>query len=180
MNIKDKTGCSDSASAGMIMNSDAEDSMKAPRAHFSVKCYDKDGDLKWSEEVDNLVTTAGKTDIIDKYLKGSAYTAAWFCLLKGTGSVAVGDTLASHAGWSEVTPYAGNRPTITWGTTAAGSNTCAQISISCNASATVAGCGTSTVNTGTSGTLYNIVDFAASRSVISGDTLQITITLSAT
>jgi hypothetical protein len=82
-----------------------------------------DGEVKWVEEFDNLVTTEGKNDILDKYFKGSAYTAAWYLGLKGTGSAAVGDTLASHAGWAEVTPYAGNRPAITFGTTAAGSNT---------------------------------------------------------
>jgi hypothetical protein len=52
----------------------------------------------------------GKNDLLDKYFKGSAYTATWFLCLKGTGTAAVGDTLASHAGWAEVTPYSGNRP----------------------------------------------------------------------
>lgn len=156
------------------------DSTKAPSIRYRFECYDSLGVLKWVEEFENLVTTGGKTDIIDKYLKGSSYTAAWYLGLKGTGSAAAGDTLASHAGWTEQTPYAGNRPTITWGTTSSGSNTASAVSISINASATVAGGFTCTVNTGTSGILYSVGDFSASRTVASGDTLNVTPTLAVT
>lgn len=135
---------------------------------------------KWTEDVTNLVTTGGKTDIIDKYLKGSSYTAAWFLGLKGTGSANAADTLASHAGWAEETPYAGNRPAITWGTTTAGSNTATAVSISITGTATVAGAFTATVNTGSSGVLYSVSDFAAPRSVANGDTLNVTPTLAVT
>lgn len=154
------------------------DALEAPSMVFEIECIGPDGQVKWRETVRNLVTTPGKTDIIDKYLKGSAYTAAWYLILKGAGTIAAGDTLASHAGWTEVTPYAGNRPAITWGTTSGGSNTATAVSISINATATVAGAGCCTVNSGTSGVLYNMSDFAASRSVASGDTLNVTPTLS--
>lgn len=154
------------------------DILKAPSMTIEVVCLGPDGQEKWREVVHNLVTTAGKTDIIDKYLKGSAYTAAWYVILAGTGTKAVGDTLASHAGWTEVTAYSGNRPAITWGTTSAGSNTSVATSISITGTATVAGAGTASVNTGTSGVLYNVADFAASRSVLSGDTLNVTMVLS--
>lgn len=135
---------------------------------------------KWSEDVTNLVMTAGKTDIIDKYLKGSSYTAAWFLGLKGAGTIAAGDTLASHAGWTEVTPYSGNRPGITWGTTTTGSNTATAVSISITSTSTVAGAFVCTVATGTSGVLYSCSDFSASRSVSNGDTLNVTATESCT
>jgi hypothetical protein len=150
-----------------------------PYFTYEVECIGADGEVKWTEVYKNLVTTVGKTDIIDKYFKGSAYTAAWYLGLKGTGAAAVGDTLASHAGWSEVNPYAGNRPAITFGTTASGSNTATAVSYSINASATVAGAFVASANTGTSGTLYSAGDFATARSVISGDTLNVTLTVSA-
>jgi len=150
----------------------------APRARFSFECLGPDGQLKWAESFDNLVTTAGKTDLLDKYLKAAGYTAGWFLLLKGTGSAAAGDTLASHSGWSEVTPYSGNRPSITWGTTTAGSNTATTVSFSITSAATVAGAGICTVATGTSGLLYNAGDFTSgSKAVDTGDTLNVTITL---
>jgi len=147
---------------------------------FSEKLLSFELETKWTEDVVNLVMTAGKTDIVDKYFKGSSYTAAWYMGLKGAGTIAAGDTLASHAGWSEVTPYAGNRPAITWGTTSSGSNTATAVSYTINATATVAGAFVCTVNTGTSGVLYSCSDFAASRSVASGDTLNVTPTESVT
>lgn len=155
----------------------------APRFTYRVECIGADGQLKWTEEYTNLVTTAGKTDIIDKYFKGSAYTAAWFLGLKGAGAAAVGDTMASHAGWSEVTAYSNaTLPAISFGTTAAGSNTATAVSFSINGTATVAGAFVTTNSTkgATTGTLYSAGDFAASRSVVSGDTLNVTLTVSAT
>ena len=147
---------------------------------YDVECVGPDGATKWKESFHNLVTTVGKTDIIDKYFKGSGYTAAWYLGLKGTGTAAVGDTLASHAGWSEVNPYAGNRPAITFGTTSAGSNTATAVSFSCNGSATVAGAFVANAASGTSGTLYSAGDFSGgSKTVANGDTLNVTLTVSA-
>lgn len=151
-----------------------------PYFTYQVECLDADGNVKWTEEYKNLVTTVGKTDIVDKYFKGSAYTAAWFLGLKGTGTAVVGDTLASHASWAEVNPYTGNRPAITFGTTSAGSNTATAVSYAITGSATVAGAFVASVNTGTSGTLYSAGDFGSPRAVLSGDTLNVTLTVSAT
>jgi hypothetical protein len=154
-----------------------------PYFTYKVECVGADGQVKWTEEYKNLVTTAGKTDIIDKYFKGSGYTAAWYLGLKGTGSAAVGDTMASHAGWSEVTAYANaTLPAITFGTTSGGSNTATVVAFAINGTATVAGAFVTTNSTkgATSGTLYSAGDFGASRSVINGDTLNVTLTVSAT
>lgn len=153
----------------------------SPRFTYAVECFGADGNLKWAETFHNTVTTAGKTDLIDKYFKGSAYTAAWFLGLKGAGTAVVADTLASHASWSEVTPYTGNRPAITFGSTSAGSNTATAVSYSITVAGptTVAGAFVASANTGTTGTLYSAGDLAASRSVVAGDTLNITLTVSA-
>ena len=152
-----------------------------PYFTYQVECLGADGQVKWTEEYANLVTTVGKTDIIDKYFKGSTYTAGWFLGLKGTGAPAVGDTLASHAGWTEVTPYTGNRAGITFGTTSGGSNTATQVSyaITLAGPTTVAGAFVASVSSGTAGTLYSAGDFSQSRSVVSGDTLNVTLTVSA-
>lgn len=176
--MDEKIDAQDKFSCGSVLNPRIEDTFPAPSMKFLVECFDSAGNLKWSENVHNLVMTAGKTDIVDKYLKGSSYTAAWYLGLKGAGSIAAGDTLASHAGWSEVTPYAGNRPAITWGTTSSGSNTSTAVSIAITGTSTVAGAFCCTVNSGTSGVLYNTSDFAASRSVANGDTLNVTPTIS--
>lgn len=168
------------AAAGMVMGQGCDAALEGPFFTYTVECVGADGEVKWTETFRNLVTTVGKTDLIDKYFKGSAYTAAWFLGLKGTGTAAVGDTLASHAGWAEVNPYTGNRPAISFGTTSGGSNTATAVSYSITGTATVAGAFISSAASGTAGTLYSAGDFAASRSVISGDTLNVTMTVSAT
>ncbi|MCE9565862.1 MAG: hypothetical protein K8U57_27875 [Planctomycetes bacterium] len=172
------TTLNNTLATGLITRPALLEAGAAPAFCYDLVCRDQFGNIKWQETIHNLVTTEGKNDIIDKYFKGSSYTAAWYLGLKGTGSAAVGDTLASHAGWTEATPYSGNRPAITFGTTSAGSNTATAVSISINATATVAGAFLSSVNTGTSGKLYSAGDFAASRSVASGDTLNVTPTVS--
>lgn len=166
--------------AGMVTNPGMAEEIGVPRFVYSVECLGADGAVKWTEEFTNLVTTQGKTDIVDKYFKGSAYTAAWFLGLKGTGTAAVGDTAASHAGWAEVTPYTGNRPAITFGTTSGGSNTASAVgfSITLAGPTTVAGAFIQSANSGTTGVLYSAGDFATSRSVVAGDTLNVTVTVS--
>ena len=148
---------------------------------YLFECFDKDGNLKWREEVPNLVTNAGLNDLLDKYLKGSSYTAAFYVGLKGSGSAAAANTLASHSGWSEITAYSGNRKALTLGSVSSQSvdNSASKASFAINGSATVAGAFVATASSGTSGTLYGVADFGASRSVENGDTLNVTVTLTA-
>jgi hypothetical protein len=96
--------------------------------------------LKWRDTIENLVTTAGKNDMLDKYLKGSAYTQTFRMGLKGTGSAAAGDTQSSHAGWSEVglanaPTYSGSRPSITFNSASSGSSSSPTTSFSITSSA---------------------------------------------
>lgn len=166
--------------AGLVAGAGTKEATAGPRFKYTVECVGADGKVRWVEEFENLVTTAGKTDLIDKYFKGSGYTAAWYLGLAGAGTKAAGDTLASHGGWTEVTAYSGNRQAITFGTTSSGSNTATVVSFSITGTATVAGAFIASAASGTSGTLYSVGDFAASRSVLSGDTLNVTMTVSAT
>ena len=157
-----------------------DEPLRAPRFRYTLECIAPDGSQRWVETFDNLVTTAGKTDIVDKYFKGSAYTAAWFLGLKGTGAAAVGDTPASHAGWAEITAYAASTlPAIAFGTTAAGSNTATAASFAMNGAYTVAGifAATNSAKGATTGTLYSAGDFASARSGAAGDTLNATLTV---
>ena len=66
------------------------ENMKAPRARYDVVCTDADGNEKWRDTSYNLVTTPGKNDLLDKYLGGIAYTAAWYCgLISSVGFTAI-------------------------------------------------------------------------------------------
>jgi len=86
---------------------------------FTVVCYDKDGNHKWTAKSPNLVVNVGLADMNDKYFSGSGYSATWYLGLYGAASSnnpAAGDTMASHAGWTEVTDYSqSTRPAATFG-----------------------------------------------------------------
>lgn len=152
---------------------------------WTFECRAPDGGLRWLERVPNLVTNEGLDDVLGKYLKGSGYTAAWYVGLKGSGAAAAGDTLASHAGWSEISDYAygspSTRPPLTLGSVSSQSvdNSASPASFAINGTATVAGGFIASVNTGTSGVLYAVADFSSSRDVENGDTLNVTATLTA-
>ncbi|MBW1730013.1 MAG: hypothetical protein JRH08_00780 [Deltaproteobacteria bacterium] len=153
---------------------------------FLVECYDKDGNLKWRDTIKNLVVNEGLNDVLDKYFKGSSYSAAHYCgLTDGTPSFAAGDIMSSHAGWTEVTGYSETtRPQITWGTVSGQSvdNSASKASFSINASVTVGGaflC-TDDAKGGTSGTLYGGGAFSGGdKSLTDGDTLNVQVTATA-
>ena len=153
--------------------------------YYDVKCLGADGQVKWEDTIKNLVVTVGRNDLLDKYFAGSAYTAAWYMGLVNGGTTptyAAGDTLASHAGWTELaagTAYTGNRVTVGWSAASGGSKSSTTTAFSIIASNTVAGALLATVNTGTSGILYSAGNFTGgSRTVASGDTLNVTYTAS--
>jgi hypothetical protein len=154
------------------------------RNFYKFECFDAEGNLKWVEECENLLTTAGATDLLLQYFKASGYTAGWFVGLKGTGTIAAGDTMASHAGWTEVTAYgAATRVGLVLGTPAAGSvdNSASVAGFTFTSGATVAGAFVVNNSTkgGTTGTLYGAADFGASRAPLTGDIINVTVTLTA-
>lgn len=155
--------------------------------HYLVECFDKDGNLKWADEFNNLVVTTGLNWLLDKTFKGSGWTAAHYVgLTAGSPTFAAGNTMASHAGWTEEQTYSeANRQTLTLGTVSAGSvnNSASKAVFSINGTATVGGAFVCDNNTkgGSTGTLYGGGAFSeGNRSVVNGDTLNVTITLSVT
>lgn len=150
--------------------------------HYAVECRDADGNLKWSEEIENLVTTAGKNDALDKYLAGSTYTAAWYLGLIGSTSYttgpAVGDTSASHGGWVEAQGYSqASRPTASFAAASGGSKALASAAVfSINADTTIKGCFliANATKGGTTGVLYSAGLFTGGDKVVqNGDTLNV-------
>ena len=158
---------------------------------YKMECYDKDGNLKWTAESNNLVVNVGLQDMNQKYFAGASYTATWFIGLYGAGASntpAASDTAASHAGWTEIVPYSNaTRPTCSFGTATTAdpsviSNSSSVAAFNINATATVGGAFLISNNTksGTTGTLFSASDFASpgDRSVVSGDTLNVTYSFS--
>jgi hypothetical protein len=158
---------------------------------FFVECRDAEGNLKWTAEQHNLVVNVGLQDMNAKYFTGSGYTAAWFLGLYGAGvsnNPAAGDTMASHAGWTEVTAYSQpTRPAATFGTATTGnpstvSNQLAPAVYTINANTVVGGVFLTSNSTkgGTTGILFSAADFQSpgDRTVGPGDTINVTYTFS--
>jgi hypothetical protein len=145
---------------------------------------------RFAEEFPNLVTTVGRNDILDKYLKGSTYTQTLVMGLCGSGTKAAGDTQGAHGGWSEVggsnaPTYTGNRPAITMGAPSGGVSTSPSTSFAITSSGTVAGCfinnGGSATKDNTGGVLFSAGDFTGGPQAVNNlDTLNVVYTLTAT
>jgi hypothetical protein len=154
-----------------------------PRVRWELERLVSGGGLQWAEAWENLVVDSGLDDYLDKYFRGAAYTAAHFIgLTDGTPTAAAGDTMASHAGWAEVTDYdEATREAYVPGAVAGQSvdNAASKASFSLNAGVTVGGAFATTANTkgGATGTLVSVGAFSAGdRALQNGDTLNVTAT----
>lgn len=158
---------------------------------FTMTCYDKDGKLKWSAEEHNLVVNVGLQYMCGTGLTSVTQVTTWYIGLYGAGASnnpAAGDTMASHAGWTEVVPYSqATRPACTFATAttanpSVATNSASPAAFSINATSTVGGAFlvSNSTKSGSTGTLFSAADFSApgDRSVVNGDTLNVTYTLS--
>jgi hypothetical protein len=182
---------SDSVTAGLITQRAGTERVGAGGV-FTVTCVGADGKEKWSDTFHNLVVNQGLQDMNSKYFAASGYTAAWYLgLVEGPGSgtsFAAGDTLASHAGWTELVPgtaYTGNRKAVTFGTATTADPSVISNSASASSfamlvnSTVVAGAFLTSVSSGTSGILFSAGDFTGGdKTVDSGDTLNVTYSFS--
>ena len=184
----DKIIATDKAEAVTKYNTMPEDSMSIHGTYHAV-CCDAAGNVKWEDDIENLVTTVGKNFTLDTTL-GNVAGGAVVMGLKGTGTAVVADTQASHASWLEVglanaPTYSGNRPTPTFSAASSGSKaTSSAVSFSMTSTGTVAGCfiniGGSATKDNTTGTLFSAGDFSSSKSVVSGDSISVTYTATLT
>ena len=180
----------DHVSSGLIAGTKSNEEAKATGVYY-VECHDKDGNLKWSAESKNLVVNAGLA-----YMAGTALTSVtqittWYIGLYGSGASntpAAGDTMSSHAGWTEVVPYsnatrvAATFVTATTANPSVVTNAASPATFTINATSTVGGAflTSGSAKSGTTGTLFSAADFASpgDRSVVSGDILSVTYTFS--
>jgi len=178
---RETTSSNDVAGVAVGRNAGLSDAIAA-HGRYEIQCFDRDGNLKWSDDIENLVTTAGKNDALDKHLSGSGYTAAWYIGLIGAASYttgpAVGDTAASHGGWVESTDYSeGSRPTAAFSAAAAGAKALSSaLAFTLSGDVTIKGCFlvSNATKGGTTGIIYSAGLFTAGDKVLqSGDTLQV-------
>lgn len=177
----------DTVSSGLIAGTKSTEVAKAT-GKFVIECRDKDGNLKWKAEESNLVVNVGLQYMAGVALTSTTQITTWYIGLYGAGASnnpAATDTLASHAGWTEITPYSGSRPSATFAAATNANpsvvtNTASPTAFTINATATVGGAFLCSAASGTSGTLFSAADFQSpgDRTVASGDTLNVTYTFS--
>ena len=184
----------DTAACGLITNPGSSEGLKAT-GRFLIECYDKDGNLKWTDESKNLVVNVGLQYMAGSALTSTAQITTWYVGLYGAGASNTPDatdTMSSHAGWTEVTDYSeANRPTATFaaatlptgsGNPSVVTNSASKAQFTMNATTTVGGAFLTSNNTkgGTTGTLFSAKDFDSpgDRSVVSGDVVLVTYTFS--
>lgn len=201
----EKSNFGDSASASVTRGAEHSETLGI-QGWYDVKCYDKDGNLKWEDRAPNLVTAVGKQALFDYYFGatgtagGTASGANYLGLAGGAGTYSAADTMASHVGWTEVglanaPTYTGNRQSINWtaasstGTTPSNvtTKTGGAITFAMTSSGTVNGCfinggaSASATKDTTTGILYSAGNFTGgSKTVANGDSLAVTYSTTAT
>lgn len=172
-------------SAGVVANPTIQAVEKRLKNRYKVEAF-RDGKLMWVEEFDNLVVDVGLNDSLDKHLKGSSYTAAWYVGVVGSSpTFAAGDTMGgAHAGWTEQTTYdEANRPTLTLGSVSGKSvdNSASKAVFTISGTVTLGGAFIVTTNNkgGTTGILYGGGAFSQNRALVDNDVLNVTITCTA-
>jgi hypothetical protein len=166
------------------MNKGQADRMSL-RGRWHIKRFSKHGILLAEYKIKNQIVDAGMN-----YLLGVGFNAVtalnpWYIgLIDSTGftAVATADTLASHAGWSELTAYSNaTRPTWTSGAAAARAITNGvAVNFNMNATNTVKGLfiASDNVKGGTTGTLWSAALFGSPTLVNNTDVLAATYSLS--
>jgi len=188
MDIKAKTH--DIIAGSLITAKGVHESLNAT-GKYVVECYDKDKNLKWVAESKNLVVNVGLQYMAGVALTSTAQITSWYVGLYGaaaSNTPAAGDTMSSHAGWTEDTTY--SNATRVAATFAAATNanpsvvtnSASKAQFDINGTTTIGGAflTSGSAKGGTTGTLFSAADFASpgDRSVVNGDILLVTYTFS--
>ena len=204
----EKSNFGDISTAAIIRGAGSEEFLGI-QGFYDVKCYDKDGNLKWEDIAPNLVTAVGKQALFDYYFGatgtgGGTSAGANYLGLVGSASATANyvasDTISSHTGWIEVglannPTYTGNRQSPSWSAATSGgttptnvtTKTATALTFSMTSGGTVFGCfinsgaSASATKDTTTGILYSAGNFTGgSKVVASGDSLAVTYTTTAT
>ena len=199
---KELASCGDNAVATLQANVAIPEGM-TQEGFYHVECRDAQGNLKWAEEVPNLVVAIGKQLMLDTLLKGSSYSVVgpYLGLTKVSLTPAATDTMTTlvttnaaefinyTVGGSAVRGTAVFASATSTGATPSNvtSSTATAITYTITgAGGTVYGCflvtGTGAVNTqsSTAGTLYSEGNFSVAKAVTAGDTVSVTYSTTAT
>ena len=199
---KELASCGDNAVATLQANVAIPEGM-TQEGFYHVECRDAQGNLKWEEQVPNLVVAIGKQLMLDTLLKGSSYSVVgpYLGLTKVSLTPVATDTMTTlvttnaaefinyTVGGSAVRGTAVFGSSTSTGTTPSNVTTSTATAITytiTGAGGTVYGCflvtGSGAVSTqsSTAGTLYSEGNFSVAKAVTAGDTVSVTYSTTAT
>jgi len=200
---KEIASCGDNAIATLQANATIPEGMSA-EGYYHVVCRDKDGNLKWEEEIPNLVVAVGKQLLLDTLLRTSGtYTTVgpFLGLTKVSLTPAATDTMTTlvttnaaeftnyTVGGSAVRGTAVFAASTSTGSTPSNVTTSAATAITytiTGAGGTVYGCflvtgaGAVSTQSSTAGVLYSEGNFSTAKVTTAGDTVSVTYQTTAT
>ena len=200
---KEIASCGDHAVATLQANANIPEGM-IQDGFYHVECRDAQGNLKWTEEVPNLVVAVGKQLMLDTLLRTSGtYTTVgpFLGLTKVSLTPAAADTMTTlvttnagefinyTVGGSAVRGTAVFAASTSSGSTPSNVTTASAAAITytiTGAGGTVYGCflvtGSGAVSTlsSTAGTLYSEGNFSTAKATTAGDTVSVTYSTTAT
>ena len=171
-----------SAAASVASACQVGESIKI-EGRYKVQCFEfEGGPLLWEDDFDNVVCTGGKNYMLDNFISGSGFTQTgpYMGLISSVSwsATAAGDTMASHAGWTEAgstnAPTFAARGTPAWSASSGGSKaTSSAVSFTMTGAGTLEGAfivlGSGAVSTlmNTSGTLFSAGAFSGGAQAVS-------------
>ncbi len=144
---------------------------------YKAVCVGPDGLVKWEDGFENVVPMYARAYMINAAF-GSTSSSVWYVGLKSSGAPSTADTLASHVGWAECLPGTTDRIAFTKSTATSDTvtNSGAVAAFAITASTNVSGAFlVNQITSSSNGILFGVGNFAAERSVLSGDTLNVTV-----
>jgi hypothetical protein len=150
--------------------------------NWTMVAKDSKGKKKWTDKGKNLIVNTGLDFLLENDVVASTL---YIGLTDATPTIAAGDTMASHAGWTEVTAYdEASRPAWGQGAASGGVTTNASaVTFTASGTTNVGGgfLGTDATKGGTAGTLFSVkAATEGNRALVDGDTLDVTISLTVT
>jgi hypothetical protein len=161
-----------------------------PGTMWHLECRDKYGNLKWNEDIHNVVTNEGLDHILNVEFHGTTQITAWYVLLFNTNTTPSGTTTYASPVFTESTDYdEATRPAYVEAAASSQSmtNTASKavFTISTTTSiygAALVGGGTAATTKGDTaggGTMFCAAKFSSVKNCVDDDTITVTIVISA-
>ena len=106
----DKLRVTDNGDASVTRGAAILDGLNLKGTYY-VQCFDKDGNLKWEDTADNVVTDVGYNQLLNSAFGAGPVAGPYLGLISSvgyTGIPVVGDTMSSHASSNHAWVEAGN------------------------------------------------------------------------